>query len=379
MAAGILAGITGNRANGIVCDDLIAGRQEAESPVTRESIMEAYRDDVESRLLKGGWIILINTRWHQEDPCGSILPLDYAGESGDVRCQDGQTWRVLNLAAKCENLDDPLGRKIGDYLWPEWLPKEHWQRFEHNPLGRRRWASLYQQRPTADAGDDFDRANAQWYNVGEQPKNLRLYGASDYAVEELEPEDVNRGKKDFYEHGLFGMDDAGDLWVLDWWSDQACGPDEAIAAFIKMLKRAKSWNPAGVARWWNEGGVIDKAIRPALRRAMREARTFVQVDSLPSIADKRAKCQSFAARYGARTVHWPRGKKWAEEGLDQLCGFPGHRFDDKYDVYGLIGRGIDVMHEAPTDPPKEPRGIKPFTGEWLESKDPAEQPRVRYR
>lgn len=384
LAAGILAGITGNRAHGAIGDDLIAGREEAESPTMREKIMEAYRDDLESRLLPNGWMILINTRWHMEDPCGSILPEDYAGQSGYIKCRDGLVWYVLNIPAKAENADDPLGRKVGEYLWQEWFPKEHWQVFENNPLGRRRWASLYQGRPTSDAGDDFKREDAQWYKRDALPKRLQLYGASDYAVKEQDPEDQKIGKVDRVEHGLVGMDEDGDLWFLDWSTLQGKGTDESLSAWIKLLRRARAIQKTGAIKWWDEGGTIDKAIRPAARRAMREARTYVVLDALPSIADKRAKCQSFAARYSARTCHFPLNDdgtpvEWAEDGIAQLCGFPGHRYDDKYDVFGLIGRGIDKMLEAPQEPEKAKAGPLPFTEKWLMSNDTPERPKVRYK
>lgn len=376
MAAGILAGITGNRANGVVGDDLIAGREEAESVVTREKIMDAYRDDLESRLLKDAWLILINTRWHQEDPCGSILPEDYKGESGPIRCQDGLVWDVLNLPAKCENADDPLGRKIGEYLWPEWLAASHWQAFEHNPLGRRRWGSLYQQRPTGDAGDDFKRSDALKYRAGTQPEKLTIYGASDYAVTELEPEKIKQGKIDKTEHGIVGMDDVGDLWFLDWKTDQGGGTGVTIPLFVDLVEL---WKPE---MWWDEGGTIDKAIRPAARREMRERRRFVTLEAIPKIADKRAGCQSFAARYGARTCHFPVDENgnflpWAEDLIAQLCGYPGFRYDDKYDVAGLIGRGIDKMRDAPKPPTEEPPGPRPFTEAWLTANDKP-KPKVRY-
>jgi hypothetical protein len=377
MAAGILAGITGNRANGVVADDLIAGREEAESIVTREKIMEAYRDDLESRLLKDGWIILINTRWHMDDPCGSILPESYKGESGPIRCQDGLVWDVINLPAKAENADDPLKRKVGEYLWPEWLKPAHWQAFENNPLGRRRWISLYQQRPTGDAGDDFKRADAQPYRAGEQPERLTIYGASDYAVTELDPDNIKRGKIDKTEHGVVGMDDEGDLWFLDWKTDQGGGTGVTIPAFVDLVA---TWKPI---MWWDEGGTIDKAIRPAARREMRERKRFVQLEPIPKIADKRAGCQSFAARYGARTCHFPVDADgnylpWAEDLIAQLCGYPGFRYDDKYDVAGLIGRGIDKMRDAPKPPDPEPEPVEPYTERWLMTDD-TPKPKVRYR
>ncbi len=382
MAAGILAGITGNRANGAICDDLIAGREEAESPTVRAKIMEAYRDDVESRLLPNGWICLINTRWHEEDPSGSILPDDYGGQSGAVVCKDGRTWRVLNMPAKAEHPDDPVGRAIGEYLWPEWFPKEHWQFFENDPTAQRRWMSLYQGRPTGASGDDFDEADALWYEIDELPKELTIYGASDFAVKELDKEKKAANRMDFTEHGVIGMDVKGDIWLLDWWSGQK-ETDVSIDAFLELVRQ---WKPF---KWWDEGGVIDTAIRPAVRRRMRElteqrdergksrGSAYVSLDSLPRIADKRAKCQSFAARFQARTTHWPRGQAWAKRVLAQLTGFPGARYDDAYDVCGLLGRGIDVMLEA--DKPKEarPMGPKPFTGAWVEYEEPKPGPRYR--
>ena len=59
------------------------------------------------------------------DLAGSILPEGWAGESGMIDCRDGATWEVICLPAKCERLDDPLGRKIGEYLWPEWFKDGH--------------------------------------------------------------------------------------------------------------------------------------------------------------------------------------------------------------------------------------------------------------
>jgi predicted phage terminase large subunit-like protein len=376
MAAGILAGITGNRANGIICDDLIAGREEADSPVVREKVMDAFRDDLESRLLPGGWLILINTRWHEDDPSGSILPDGYDGRSGYMQCKDGRTWFVLNLPARAENADDPAGRKVGDYLWPEWFPTTHWQAIENNPLGRRTWIALYQGRPTGESSEDFNRDDFLWYGHGELPAQLRLYGASDLAVTENDPERARLGRVDFSEHGVVGMDQRGDLWFLDWWSGQL-DTEGSIEALLDMVDR---WKPV---RWWDEGGVIDRAIRPAIRKRMRERGAsggrYVKLESLPRIADKRAKCQSFAARVGARSVHFPKHYEWAKKVVEQLIGFPGHRYDDKYDVCGLIGRGIDQMRDADGPPPLPKPTIKPFTGEWLEWQDPDDKPEIRYR
>src|SRR5690606_65342 len=97
MSGGLLSGITGNRADLVVVDDPVKGRQDAESEVIRKRTIEAFDDDVRTRLKPGGSIIIIQTRWHEEDLAGSILPIGYNGESGLIECRDGQTWEVICL------------------------------------------------------------------------------------------------------------------------------------------------------------------------------------------------------------------------------------------------------------------------------------------
>jgi predicted phage terminase large subunit-like protein len=364
VAAGITS-IAGNRANGAIGDDLLAGIDAANSPAEREHVKEGIRNDLKPRLLPNAWLILINTRWHEDDHVSAILPEDYDGRSGMVKCRDGQTWEVLNIPAKAERADDPVGRKIGEYLWPEFYPAAHWQQFENDPLGQRTWSALYQQRPAPDTGTQFRREWFKWYEPDELPKELRLYGATDSAV-------TAARENDFTEHGIAGMDTEGDLWFVDWWSGQV-ETDESIEAFIALISEHK------ITQWWDEGGVIEKAIRPAVNRAMREAKRYVALESLPSISDKTARVQAFRARASAGTVHLPRDAVWAHRLLEQLVAFPSGRHDDMVDVCGLLGRGIDQMSEASKPADEEPRGIKPFTEAWLTADDEPEEPRVRYR
>lgn len=164
MAAGLLAGITGNRADGIIIDDPVANREQADSPTIREKIYNEYIDTAMTRAKPKMWAIIIQTRWSEEDLSGAILPADYAGESGMIDCRDGQTWEVLCLQAKAEREDDPLGRQVGEYLWPEWFPAEHWHLWERNPRAKRTWGALYQQRPAPDSGVHFSREMFKWYN-----------------------------------------------------------------------------------------------------------------------------------------------------------------------------------------------------------------------
>lgn len=155
LAGGILSGITGNRCHGLVIDDPVKGREQADSPTIRKKTWEAYNDDLLTRLIPGGWVVLVQTRWHEDDLAGRLLPKDYNGESGPIECKDGKVWEVLNLPAQCERADDPLGRQVGAMLWPEWFDEGHWNIFREQS---RTWAALYQQRPRPDEGGIFKEA-----------------------------------------------------------------------------------------------------------------------------------------------------------------------------------------------------------------------------
>jgi hypothetical protein len=156
MACGIMSGITGNRAHGIIIDDPVKGREQADSPTIRDKTWDAYNDDLKTRLIPGGWIVIIQTRWHEDDLSGRILPEDWKGESGPILCRDGNVWEVVCLQARCEVQNDPLGRKIGEYLWPQWFTEKHWAQFQSNV---RTWASLYQQLPRPLEGTLFKVEN----------------------------------------------------------------------------------------------------------------------------------------------------------------------------------------------------------------------------
>lgn len=152
MASGLLSGITGNRADGAIADDPVSGREDAESEAMRQKTWDAWRDDLQTRLVPGGWLVLVMTRWNIDDVAGRILPENWNGESGVFDCRDGRKWRVLCLQARCETTSDPLGRQIGEYLWPEWFDAEHWQGLELEPYS---WNSLQQQRPRPMEGGFF--------------------------------------------------------------------------------------------------------------------------------------------------------------------------------------------------------------------------------
>ena len=156
--------MAGNRADGLVIDDPVKGREDADSPAIREKTWDAYLNDLRTRLKPGGWITLVQTRWHEDDLSGRILPDNWNGQSGWVISQDGEPWYIVCLPAQCERADDPLGRTPGEWLWTDWFSEAHWER-EKRVQGARNWDALYQQRPKPAEGAIFKREWLQRYHT----------------------------------------------------------------------------------------------------------------------------------------------------------------------------------------------------------------------
>jgi predicted phage terminase large subunit-like protein len=330
IACGIMAGVTGNRAHGIVIDDPIKGRQEADSQTIRDRTYAAYEDDLLTRLIPGGWVVIIQTRWHEDDIAGRILPDGWAGESGDIVCRDGNTWRVLCLQAECETTSDPVGRTVGDMLWPEWFDKRHWDQFRMN---RRTWSSLYQQRPAPAEGILFRRDDMATYE--RLPDGMRIICASDNAA--------TPDGGDWTEQGAAGIAPDGSLHLLDWWRGQV-GPEIWIERQIDMMVRHKP------LVWFCEAGQLRRATEGRLRTRMAERSVNCRLEYLPTIADKATMAQSIIATAGMGKLWWPRAA-WVPELQRQCLVFPAGSPDDGVDTLGLLGRGADSLGKQRPPPP----------------------------
>lgn len=328
MGGGILSGITGNRADFIPIDDPIKGRKEADSEVTRKSTLEAYQDDVLTRLKPGGSVMITQTRWHEADLAGSILPEGWAGESGMIECRDGETWEVICIPAKCERHDDPLGRAIGDYIWPEWFGSDHWASFERLP---RTWSALYQQRPAPDTGDYFKREWIIPVDTVPPLAEMMVYGGSDYAVT------ANGG--DYTVHAVIGVSSEGRMYLLALWRSQSSS-DVWVDAFCDLVRK---WKPVG---WAEETGQIKSGVGPFLVKRMLETASYTAREQFPTRGDKAVRAQSIRGRMAMQGLHVPRDAPWVADFISELMSFPVGVHDDQVDAIGLCGQLMDRMMEG---------------------------------
>lgn len=311
--------------NCVVVDDPFKGRQDADSEAIRSRTIAEYEESVLTRLKPSGSVIIINTRWHTGDLSGHILPEGYQGQSGLIRGRDGEDWEVLCLAAKCERADDPLGRAIGEYIWPEWFGPEHWGKFERLP---RTWSALFQQRPAPDTGDYF---KADWLiPVDHMPpvEQMSIYGGSDYAVTS------NGG--DYTVHAVIGVCSANNIYLLDLWRQQTAS-DVWVDSFCALVRK---WKPIG---WAEETGQIKSGVGPFLIKRMIETGSYVAREQFPTRGDKAARAQSIRGMMAMKGLRYHRDAPWFSDFKAELMSFPVGVHDDQVDAIGLVGQLIDRM------------------------------------
>lgn len=329
FAAGVGAAITGRRADLGLIDDPIKTRQEADSERVRNTQWDWYVNDFLTRLKPGSRQILIQTRWHEDDLGGRILE------------REREKWKVIKLPMEA-GADDPLGRQAGDRLWPEWFTDEM---VKTAKMDVRAWNALYQQEPVPDDGDYFKRENFSEYDM--YPQGLHVYGASDFAVTD--------GGGDFTEHGIFGVDVSGNVYVLDWWRGQKSS-DVWIETMCDLIRQ---WRPLC---WFGEAGPIRRAIEPFLMRRMVDRMAHCRIEWLPSIADKEIRARSIQALSYVKGIFWPKHSDWRPEVEKQLLQFPTGKYDDAVDVFSLIGRGLEYI--APARKPRV-RPVMETEARWM--------------
>ena len=306
VAAGVGTAVTGRGADIGLIDDPFKDREEADSERRRDVVWDWYRSTFYTRLMPGARIALIQTRWHEDDLAGRLL-------EQDGNAANGGQWEVLELPA--------IGKHY-DALWPEWYPRTTLDRIKAT-IGPREWSALYQQQPQPDEGTFFQRA---WFKHWDKLPALRYYMTTDYAVTD--------GSGDYTVITVWGIDSEGDIYRADQWKGQTAS-DIWIERQLDLIAK---WKPLCC---FGEGGVIQKAIEPMLRRRMRERKVHCRLEWLASVHDKPTRARSFQAMASMGRVHMEPGAD-----LSEFLVFPAGKHDDEVDTASMIGRAIDQAHPA---------------------------------
>lgn len=196
IGVGIGGTITGRAADLVIIDDPLKGMQAADSPTERRRVIEGYQANIATRLAPGASVIIINTRWSEEDLTGWLLAQDAKRPPGRRR------WQLVNIPAVAEQgLPDALGRAPGEWLesarghrdWDE-------KRAEH---GERVWYALFQGSPTPIGGGLFSQAWFDDHRLAAAPPLYRRVVA-------IDPAETGKGD----EAGIVAAGLAGDGTVV---------------------------------------------------------------------------------------------------------------------------------------------------------------------
>lgn len=332
FAVGVGGPLTGRGAHLMLIDDPVKNREEADSEITRRRIKDWFTSTAYTRLMPGGRIVVIQTRWHEDDLSGWLLA-EHAHEG----------WDVLEL---------PAIDREGRALWPEQYDIKNLERIQR-AVGPRDWSALFQQRPSPETGDFF---KAEWlrpYNEAPPIETMYVYGASDYAVTS------NGG--DYTVHVIVGMDPDGRLYLLDLWRGQKAS-DTWIEAFCDLVLK---WKPIG---WAEETGQIRSGLGPFIDRRMRERNAYVTRQAFATRGDKAVRAQSIRGRMALDGLYVPANAPWRAELQAELLSFPAGVHDDQVDALGLVGQLLDDMVEGNRPPP--PKTRKPYVPrDWFDDAD----------
>ncbi len=340
--------LTGRGGHGLILDDPIKDRVEADSQTTREKLWNWYNQVLKTRLLSStGWIILIQTRWSGDDLIGRLMdPMNSCYSAAEAK-----KWRIIDLPAIAKE-NDVLGRKEGEALWPERFPITYLEEMrEADPRG---FQALYQGSPTPDKGNFFDGDRIRTYaRPTDRPSNdqLRFYCASDHAVSTKQ----DRDKTCLIP---IGVDEHDNIWIMDNVEWGRWETDVVVEKMIDMMERYKP------LMWWAERGHISKSIGPFLRKRMLERSTFVAIDEIVPVLDKKQRAQSLQGRISMGKVYFPSYAPWYAEARDQLMKFPFGGHDDFVDALAYIGLGLAL--QVRSRPVKAvDKGPKEWTLGWI--------------
>lgn len=316
-AAGVGGSVTGMGGDVLIVDDAFKDRASADSAATRRRVWEWYGSTLYTRLSPGGGVLLVNTRWREDDLAGRLMAAEAAGR--------GDAWRKLVFPAVAET-DEPW-RRAGEALHPERFPLERLRRIRA-AVGEREWAALYQQRPAPEGGAVF---RSTWFRRW-RPEDLPPRW--DAMTISWDMSFVGAADADFAVGQVWARS-GGNFYLLDQ-VRRRMGFSETAAALTALCRK---WPDAFRVL------VEDKANGPAVIDALKSripGLTPVRPDG-----GKVARANAVTPLLESGNVWFPPDElaPWIGDMLAELTAFPDGAHDDQVDAMTQALR--DLRRRAP--------------------------------
>lgn len=343
VASGISGSITGHTASFCVIDDVLRNRQDALSPTIRESIWSNYTSSVESRLPQDGNVVMITTRWHQDDLPGRLL--QRAKEN-----PKSSQWTVLVLPATNDSGEESfiLNTATGEQrflwkyaaLWPEKFPREILDQ-RRADLGESLYIALYGCRPSMGTNVLFP--SDKW-TVNEQFAPVAVAQAWDCASK-------SGNSNDWSVCCTLGVDNTGRFKVLDVWRGK---PD------FHSLKRQVFIQWVAVHQKFGIQSVVVIEDANAGTQLLQEFEHLNSVNpsmifpvAVRPLKNKFLRSEAIAGYQNAGQVALPADAPWRELFIRECEEFPLGQHDDQCDSYTwaqaafVRGQGVFKDQQGP--------------------------------
>lgn len=302
-AVGAGGAVTGRGADLLLIDDPLKNREEADSRLMRDKLWDWYASTAYTRLMPGGAVVLIQTRWHEDDLAGRLL-------------RGGENWEVINLPAIAE-FGDAMGRREGQPLWPDQYDIAALQNIRQT-IGEREFAALYQQRPAPLEGALFKR---DWIQYGNSPRGCRIAMGVDLAIS-------SKDTADYTAIVVMARDEFGKLYVLDAIRERVDFPNA-----LRLIRNvADKWSPRAI--------LIEQVAFQAVVVQELLRQTTLPIKGVVPDKDKITRAQPLALRYEQKLVWHEMLPSWFE---DELMAFPNAQHDDSVDALVYAYQGVMRM------------------------------------
>lgn len=299
-AAGVGGNIAGRGADLFIVDDPHS-EQDAMSPTALENAWDWYTSGPRQRLQPGGAIILVMTRWGENDLTARLLKQAAKDPKADQ-------WEVIELPAILDS---------GAALWPEYWKIEELEKIKASiPLTQ--WNAQYMQKPTSDTAAIIKR---EWWKPWSKDDIPRLH----YVMQSYDTAFLKTRTADFTSIQTWGVfypreDSPPNVILLDAKKGRWEFPDLKRIAF----EESKYWDPEVIL-------IEAKAAGLPLTQELRSSGIPV-VNFTPSRGnDKHARMNSVAPLFEAGLVWYPE-TSWAEEVIEEMAAFPFGEHDDHCDA-----------------------------------------------
>lgn len=339
FCAGVAGSVTGRPADLILIDDPIKDLEQAQSAVYRERFQRFWQGVAVPRLGPGARVVLISTRWHEDDAAGWLLT-----NEGD-RAKGGR-WRVINIPAQAEDDGaDPLGRAPGEYMQSA-RGERDWAGIRKS-VGEYVWASLYQGRPAPAEGGLFKRS---WWQFWTPAPTLHHGGDRfDLAGRIRTAEESwrfmtgdlaasTRTSADWTAAAAWALSIDGDLILLDY-QRARIGERDHFDLFRPLAQR------------WQVDTIFLEASQYGTTLVAEATRSGLHITPIQAEVDKFSRALPYSARCSGGRVWLPAGPK-SDPWIDEHASFPNSTHDDLVDVGSLATRVAVTKWQPP--PPRAP-------------------------